>query len=64
MMRAAGASDAASTVGVDDHDAPVEHTLPLADHGMSASPALREAYAAQERAGVAIATRLDDTSEA
>jgi hypothetical protein len=38
----------------------VEHPLPLADDGMTGVPALREAYAAQERAVVAIATRLDD----
>ena len=38
----------------------VEHPLPLADEGMAAVSALREAYDAQERAAVAIATRLDD----
>jgi hypothetical protein len=38
----------------------VEHPLPLADDGLAGAPALREAYAAQERAAVAIATRLDE----
>ena len=38
----------------------VAHPLPLADDGMAAVPVLREAYEAQERAAVAIATRLDD----
>jgi hypothetical protein len=37
----------------------VEHPLPLVDEGLAAAPALREAYAAQERAAVAIAARLD-----
>jgi hypothetical protein len=37
----------------------VEHPLPLADHGLAAVEALRAAYAAQERAIVTIATRLD-----
>jgi hypothetical protein len=40
----------------------IEHPLPLADDGRAAVPALREAYAAQERAVVAIAARLDDRS--
>ena len=38
----------------------VEHPLPLADDGLAGVPVLREAYDAQERAVVAIATRLDD----
>jgi hypothetical protein len=38
----------------------IEHPLPLAGDGLAAAPALRAAYAAQERAAVAIATRLDD----
>jgi hypothetical protein len=38
----------------------IEHPLPLAGDGLAAAPALRAAYAAQERAVVAIATRLDD----
>jgi hypothetical protein len=38
----------------------VEHPLPLADDGRSAIPALRDAYAAQERAVVAIAAQLDE----
>ncbi len=38
----------------------VEHPLPLPDDGLEGVPALREAYAAQERAVVAIARRLDD----
>jgi hypothetical protein len=38
----------------------VEHPLPLADEGLSAVPALRAAYAAQERAAVAIAAGLDE----
>jgi hypothetical protein len=38
----------------------VESPLPLADEGLAGVPALREAYAAQERAVVAIAARLDD----
>lgn len=42
----------------------VEHPLPLADEGLAAIPALREAYAAQERAVVAIAARLDDAGAA
>jgi len=37
----------------------VEHPLPLADDGLSAAPALREAYAAQEEAVIRIATALD-----
>src|SRR5262249_2859354 len=37
----------------------VEHPLPLAGDGMTGVPALREAYAAQERAVVAIAAGLD-----
>jgi hypothetical protein len=39
----------------------VEHPLPLADDGLAAVPALRVAYAAQERAAIALAARLDDT---
>src|SRR4051794_21223654 len=39
----------------------VEHPLPLADGGLAGVPALRAAYAAQERAVVAIAARLDET---
>jgi hypothetical protein len=42
----------------------VEHPLPLADEGGAAVPALRAAYAAQERAAVVIAARLDDRSPA
>ena len=38
----------------------VEHPLPLPDDGLDAVPALRAAYAAQERAAVIIAARLDD----
>jgi hypothetical protein len=38
----------------------VEHPLPLADDGLAGVPALRAAYAAQERAVVAVAARLDD----
>ncbi|HEX8104314.1 MAG TPA: hypothetical protein VF533_16990 [Solirubrobacteraceae bacterium] len=37
----------------------VEHPLPLGGAGMAASPDLRAAYAAQERAALAIAARLD-----
>jgi hypothetical protein len=40
----------------------VEHPLPLADEGPAAVPALRAAYAAQERTAVVIAARLDDRS--
>jgi hypothetical protein len=40
----------------------VEHPLPLASDGMTGVPALREAYEAQERAVMAIATRLDEGS--
>jgi hypothetical protein len=40
----------------------VEHPLPLADDGLADVAALREAYAAQERAVVAIAARLDDAA--
>jgi hypothetical protein len=40
----------------------VEHPLPLADEGQAAVPALRAAYAAQERAAVVIAACLDDSS--
>ena len=42
----------------------VEHPLPLADEGQAAVPALRAAYATQERAVVVIAARLDDRSAA
>jgi hypothetical protein len=38
----------------------VEHPLPLAGAGLAGVPALRAAYESQERAVVAIATRLDD----
>jgi hypothetical protein len=38
----------------------VEEPLPLPDDGFAGVPALRAAYAAQERAVIAIATRLDD----
>ena len=38
----------------------VEDPLPLPDDGLAGVPALRAAYEAQERAVVAIATRLDD----
>jgi hypothetical protein len=38
----------------------VERPLPLAGDGLAGVPVLREAYDAQERAVVAIATRLDD----
>jgi hypothetical protein len=34
--------------------------LPLADDGLAGVPALRDAYAAQERAVIAIAARVDD----
>jgi hypothetical protein len=37
----------------------VECPLPLAGEGLAGAPALRDAYAAQERAVVAIAARLD-----
>jgi hypothetical protein len=40
----------------------VEHPLPLADDGLAGADALRAAYDAQERAVVAIATRLDDAA--
>jgi hypothetical protein len=36
--------------------------LPLADEGLAGVPALRDAYAAQERAVLAIAARLDETA--
>ena len=39
----------------------IEHPLPLADDGLAGVPALRAAYEAQERAVVAIATRLDES---
>jgi hypothetical protein len=42
----------------------VRKPLPLADEGLAGVPALRAAYETQERAVVAIATRLDDTSNA
>jgi hypothetical protein len=42
------------------HTLLVEHPLPLADDGDAAIPALRDAYAAQEVAVVAIATQLDE----
>jgi hypothetical protein len=42
----------------------VEHPLPLADEGQAAVPALRAAYAAQDRAAIAIAARLDEASAA
>ena len=42
----------------------VEHPLPLADEGQAAVPALRAAYAAQERAAIAIAARLDGADAA
>jgi hypothetical protein len=38
----------------------VECPLPLAGDGLAGVPALREAYAAHERAVVAIAARLDE----
>jgi hypothetical protein len=38
----------------------VEHPLPLAGDGLAGIAVLREAYDAQERAALAIATRLDD----
>jgi hypothetical protein len=38
----------------------VEDPLPLPDDGFAGVPALRAAYEAQERAVIAIATRLDD----
>jgi hypothetical protein len=38
----------------------VEHPLPLAEDGMAAIPALRESYAAQDRAVVLIARGLDE----
>jgi hypothetical protein len=41
----------------------VEYPLPLADDGLAGVPALRKAYAAQERAVVAIAAQLDDMNE-
>ncbi len=41
----------------------VEHPLPLAHEGLTGVPALLEAYEAQERAVVAIATRLDDVGD-
>jgi hypothetical protein len=37
----------------------VEHPLPLAGAGLAGVPALREAYEAQERAVMLVATRLD-----
>lgn len=37
----------------------VDHPLPLADDGLAAVPALRDAYAAQEEAVIRIATALD-----
>jgi hypothetical protein len=40
----------------------VECPLPLADEGLAGAPALRDAYAAQERAVVAIAERLDQVA--
>jgi hypothetical protein len=40
----------------------VECPLPLADEGLAGVPALRDAYAAQERAVVAIAARLDEVA--
>jgi hypothetical protein len=41
----------------------VEDPLPLPDDGLAGVPALRAAYEAQERAVIAIATRLDDPTE-
>ena len=38
----------------------VEHPLPLADAGLAAAGALRAAYAAQERAALAVASALDE----
>ena len=38
----------------------VDHPLPLAGDGLAGVPALRAAYAAQERAVVSIAAALDD----
>ena len=40
----------------------VQHPPPLADGGLGGVPALRAAYDAQERAIMAIATRLGDTT--
>jgi hypothetical protein len=40
----------------------VECPLPLASEGMADVPALRDAYAAQERAVMAIAARLDEVA--
>jgi hypothetical protein len=40
----------------------VECPLPLAAEGLAGVPALRDAYAAQERAVVTIAARLDEAA--
>jgi hypothetical protein len=58
----AGLADAigGAALGAEVRALLVEHPLPLADDGLAAAPALRAAYAAQERAAVIIAERLDD----
>jgi hypothetical protein len=65
-VRARALADLADVIGgapltTEVREMLVEHPLPLAEDGLSAVPALRDAYAAQERAVVAIAARLDDT---
>ena len=65
-VRARAIADLADVIGgapltTEVREMLVEHPLPLAEDGLSAVPALRDAYAAQERAVVAIAARLDDT---
>jgi hypothetical protein len=40
----------------------VQRPLPLSDEGLAGVAALRDAYAAQERAVVAIAARLDEVA--
>jgi hypothetical protein len=53
-----------ASLGVEVRALLVEHPLPLADEGQAAVPALRAAYAAQERAAIAIAARLDEARPA
>jgi hypothetical protein len=56
-----GLADAAGgpALGAEVRGLLVDHPLPVAEDGPDAVPALRDAYAAQERAALLIATALD-----
>ena len=61
-LRTSPRSSGGAALGSEVRALLVECPLPLAGEGLAGVPALRDAYAAHERAVVAIAARLDEVA--